>query len=143
SRRRGHCRLRRHHRFGARARHSRPAALAGQPEQGGVMPDMTDPERLLDAVGTVAAHVDSGDHVWTEAVLMAEALDPLLSVVGSGGRLVVETPCEHGVFHDSCDQLVCGHDHLLTDGWYPDAKAECWCPGGSRRQVWPTDKETA
>ena len=67
----------------------------------------------------------------------------LLSVLDEGGRLVVEAPCEHGVFHDSCDQLVCGHDHLLTDGWYPDARAECWCPGGSRRQVWPNDKETA
>lgn len=76
-----------------------------------------------------------------DVAVVLDAARFLLSLVDEGGRLVVEAPCEHGVFHDSCDQLVCGHDHLLTDGWYPDARAECWCPGGSRRVVWPTDKE--
>lgn len=85
------------------------------------MPDMPDLDRLREAVGTVAAHVDSGDHVWTEAVVMAEALAPLLSLAGSGGRLVVETPCEHGD-----DWLTCDTED---------------CPGGSRSVVWPTDKE--
>ena len=100
------------------------------------MPDMPDPERpwIWDA-----------DNAWTREQYRSagQYLVVPLSVLDEGGRLVVEAPCEHGVFHDSCDQLVCGHDHLLTDGWYPDAKAECWCPGGSRRQVWPNDKETA
>ena len=82
-----------------------------------VPPDL---DRLREAVGTVAAHVDSGDHVWTEAVVMAEALAPLLSVVESGGRLVVERDCEHGD-----DWLTCDTED---------------CPGGSRMQVWP-DKE--
>ena len=90
-----------------------------------VPPDL---DRLREAVGTVAAHVDSGDHVWTEAVVMAEALAPLLSLAGSGGRLVVEQPCEHGN-HDA---------HPFPDKRIGDFP---YCPGGSRRVVWPTDKE--
>jgi hypothetical protein len=67
---------------------------------------------------------------------ISDAIDWLLSLAESGGRLVVEQPCEHGVVHDDCDQLVCGHE-LCGDGWYIDARPECWCPGGSRRVVWP------
>ena len=88
-----------------------------------VPPDL---DRLRKAVGTVAAHVDSGDHVWTEAVVMAEALAPLLSLAESGSRLVVEQPCEHGsaVRHRISKALP----HVM-------------CPGGSRKVVWPSDKE--
>lgn len=88
------------------------------------MPDMPDLDRLREAVGTVAAHVDSGDHVWTEAVVMAEALAPLLSLAGSGGRLVVEQPCEHGVFNP-----------------HYDGGSGLGCPGGSRKVVWPEEEE--
>jgi hypothetical protein len=50
----------------------------------------------------------------------------LLSVLDEGGKLVVETPCEHGsaVRHRISKALP----HVM-------------CPGGSRSVVWPTDKE--
>jgi len=71
--------------------------------------------------------------------VFADAARFLLSLVGEGGRVVVETPCEHGVVHDDCDQLVCGHE-LCSDGWYINARPGCWCPGGSRRVVWPEEE---
>jgi hypothetical protein len=88
------------------------------------MVDMPDLDRLRKAVGTVAAHVDSGDHVWTEAVVMAEALGPLLSLAESGGRLVVEQPCEHGDW----------------DEW-PHYTDEGRCSGASRHVVWPQKED--
>lgn len=45
----------------------------------------------------------------------------LLSLADSGGRLVVETPCEHGD-----DWLTCDTED---------------CPGGSRRVVWPEEHQ--
>lgn len=51
----------------------------------------------------------------------ADAARFLLSLADSGGRLVVEAPCEHGD-----DWLTCDTED---------------CPGGSRSVVWPTDKE--
>jgi hypothetical protein len=47
----------------------------------------------------------------------ADAARFLLSVVESGGRLAVETPCGHGVFNPH------------------------WCGGSSRKVVWPTEEE--
>ncbi len=99
-----------------------------------------DLDRLREAQGKPIwpRYPSEGERRWLMAHV--DALDFLLSLLDEGGRLVVEQPCEHGVFHDDCDQLVCGHERC-GDGWYLDARAECWCPGGSRRVVWPTDKE--
>ena len=57
---------------------------------------------------------------------VVEAADFLLSVLDEGGRLVAEAPCEHGDWAK-----------------WPHYTDEGECPGGSRRVVWPTDKETA
>ena len=54
----------------------------------------------------------------------ADAARFLLSVVESGGRLVVEQPCGHGVFNP-----------------HYDGGSGLGCGGSSRRVVWPTDKE--
>ena len=89
-----------------------------------VPPDL---DRLRDAVGTVAAHVDSGDHVWTEAVVMAEALAPLLSLADEGGRLERVVLCEHG-FDES---------HRV----FTDARGMERCAKGSRTVVWPPKED--
>lgn len=48
----------------------------------------------------------------------------LLSLLDEGGRLVVETPCEHGVFNP-----------------HYDGGSGLGCPGGSRRVVWPEEHQ--
>lgn len=96
------------------------------------MPDMPDIDRLREELSDCS----DGD------CLTCDTARFLLSLVDEGGRLVVEVPCEHGVVHDDCDQLisVCGHE-LCSRGWYIDARPGCWCPGGSRRVVWPEEEE--
>jgi hypothetical protein len=60
---------------------------------------------------------------------VVEAADFLLSVLDEGGRLVVEQPCEHGS----------AVRHRISKALPPSGPV--MCPGGSRRVVWPTDKE--
>lgn len=88
----------------------------------------------------------------------ADAARFLLSVVESGGRLVVEQPCEHGALephgwvcgeHDTdekCPRQNCGAyldfgEHCPQLHRNDDA---CWsapaCGGGSRRVVWPKEE---
>lgn len=69
-----------------------------------------------------------------ETYLVCEVLDWLLSLAESGGRLVVEQPCQHG---NLVEHTTCGRDDEPHD---PDNFA-CVCRGGSRKVVWPTDKE--
>lgn len=76
-----------------------------------------------------------------------EGLFVPLSLVESGGRLVVETPCGHeGMFADGWSRPLDGmktHPVGVATGFSRGGgpKYAAWCPGGSRRVVWPTDKE--
>jgi hypothetical protein len=109
---------------------------------------------------------EDATYIWEDATYIPEyddaisdALDWLLSVLDEGGRLVVEKPCEHGALephgwvcgaHDwdekcsrqNCEAHLDFGDHCA---WLHRNDDACWsasaCPGGSRRVVWPTDKE--
>jgi hypothetical protein len=94
------------------------------------MADMPDLDRLREAQGKPIwpRYPSEGERRWLMAHV--DALDFLLSLADSGGRLVVEQPCEHGA--------------LDAHVWFtPKNRLARECPGGSRRQVWPTDKEEA
>jgi len=52
-----------------------------------------------------------------------DALDFLLSLAESGGRLAVEAPCEHGSFNP-----------------HYDGGSGLGCGGSSRTVVWPTEE---
>jgi hypothetical protein len=53
----------------------------------------------------------------------ADAARFILSLAESGGRLVVVTPCEHGVFNP-----------------HYDGGSGLGCPGSSRKVVWPEEE---
>lgn len=123
-------------------------------------------EKLREAVSSEGRVVDQlcdsfSNHTWVRLNLVNpirlafSAARFLLSVVESGGRLVVEAPCEHGALEPH--GWVCGeHD---TDETCPRQNCEayldfgnhcaglhrdddaCWsawaCGGGSRRRVFP------
>jgi hypothetical protein len=83
-----------------------------------------DLERLREAQGKpIWPRYPSEDQMrWILA--HADAIDFLLSLFDEGGRLVVETPCEHG-----------------TTWTHWELGEPSACEEGSRRVVWPTDKE--
>lgn len=94
-------------------------------------------EKLREAVsseGRVVDHLcDSfSNHTWVRLNLVSPirrafgAARFLLSLLDEGGRLVVEQPCEHGDWDE--------WPHYTDEG-------ECPGGGGSRKVVWPTDKE--
>lgn len=58
----------------------------------------------------------------------------LLSLLDEGGRLIVETHCEHGELEE---HYLCDSDMTLHDA----RTFTCVCPGGSRMQVWPAGRE--
>ena len=95
-------------------------------------------EKLREAVsseGRVVDHLcDSfSNHTWVRLNLVNPirrafgAARFLLSLLDEGGRLVVEAPCEHGI-HDV---------HPFPGKRIGDLP---YCPGGSRRVVWPKEE---
>ena len=84
------------------------------------MPDMPNLEQLREArawwddAPEDATYIPEYVPEYDDAI--SDALDWLLSLADSGGRLVVETPCGHGVFNPH------------------------WCGGSSRKVVWPEEE---
>jgi len=76
-----------------------------------MMPDMPNLEQLRQTVKVGCTCVP------------CDAARFLLSVLDEGGRLVVEAPCEHGVFNP-----------------HYDGGSGLGCGGRSRRVVWPEEE---
>jgi hypothetical protein len=117
------------------------------------VPDVPDLDRLEKVVNRflVASSLIRSDQPDTPYVkIMGPSVDDvafvldaarfLLSLAGSGGRLVVEQPCSHGFVRSHLKELCLELDHSGLSGRAAH-HPQCSCPGGTRTVVWPTDKE--